>query len=63
VKFEEYPGIRDGIIIRQFPVRGASVSARDAITVVVSKQEVSSIIEQSPPQQPVLGTVAPTTTR
>ncbi len=63
VKFEEYPGIRDGIIIRQFPVRGASVSARDAITVVVSKQEASSIIEQSPPQQPALGTVAPTTTR
>lgn len=61
VKFEEYPGIRDGIIIRQFPVRGAAVSARDAITVVVSKQKASSIIEQPPPQQPGLGS-APTTT-
>ena len=46
VKFEAYPGIRDGIIIRQFPVRGAPVNARDAITVVVSKQEESGIIEQ-----------------
>lgn len=52
VKFEEYPGIADGIIIRQFPARGAPVSARDAITVVVSKQEATSITEQPPPQQP-----------
>jgi len=48
VKFEAYPGIRDGIIIRQFPLRGAPVSARDAITVVVSKQEESGIIQQPP---------------
>jgi len=46
VKFEAYPGIADGIIIRQFPLRGASVSARDPITVVVSKQEEGGIIEQ-----------------
>src|SRR5205814_2303044 len=26
VKFESYPGIADGIIIRQFPLRGAPVS-------------------------------------
>ena len=52
VKFEAYPGIADGIIIRQFPLRGAPVSARDAITVVVSKQEENGIIEQ-PQQQPV----------
>ncbi|HEV8434141.1 MAG TPA: PASTA domain-containing protein [Thermoanaerobaculia bacterium] len=45
VKFEAYPGIRDGIIIRQFPLRGAPVSAREAISVVVSKQE-EGIIEQ-----------------
>lgn len=51
VKFEAYPGIADGIIIRQFPLRGAPVSAREAITVVVSKQEESGIIEQQP-QQP-----------
>ncbi len=46
VKFEAYPGIADGIIIRQFPLRGAPVSARDPITVVVSKQEEGGIIEQ-----------------
>ena len=45
VKFEAYPGIADGIIIRQFPLRGAPVSARDPITVVVSKEE-GGIIEQ-----------------
>jgi serine/threonine-protein kinase len=39
VKFEAYPGIPDGVIIRQYPLRGASVSRRDPISVVVSKQE------------------------
>ena len=56
VKFESYPGIADGIIIRQFPLRGAPVSGRDAITVVVSRQEEGAIIEQ-PAAAP------PTTTR
>jgi beta-lactam-binding protein with PASTA domain len=51
VKFEAYPGIRDGIIIRQYPLRGAPVSGRDPITVVVSRQEETSIIEQ-PAAQP-----------
>jgi len=46
VKFEAYPGIADGVIIRQFPLRGAPVSGRDPITVVVSKQEEGGIIEQ-----------------
>jgi len=46
VKFEAYPGIADGIIIRQYPLRGAPVSGRDAVTVVVSKQEETSIIQQ-----------------
>lgn len=54
VKFEAYPGIRDGIIIRQFPLRGAPVSARDPITVVVTKQEETAIVEQP---------AAPTTTQ
>jgi serine/threonine-protein kinase len=49
VKFEAYPGIADGIIIRQFPLRGAPVSGRDPITVVVSKQEEGGIIEQPTP--------------
>ena len=39
VKYEAYPGIRDGIIIRQYPLRGAPVSSRDPISVVVSRQE------------------------
>jgi beta-lactam-binding protein with PASTA domain len=46
VKFEAYPGIRDGIVIRQFPLRGSPVSARDPITLVVTRQESTSIIEQ-----------------
>jgi beta-lactam-binding protein with PASTA domain len=54
VKFESYPGIADGIIIRQFPLRGAPVSGHDPITVVVSRQEEGGIIEQP---------AAPTTTQ
>lgn len=48
VKYEAYPGIADGIIIRQYPLRGAPVSSRDPITVVVSRQEETSIIEGPP---------------
>jgi beta-lactam-binding protein with PASTA domain len=36
VRSQVYPGIADGTIIRQFPLRGSPVSSRDAITVVVS---------------------------
>jgi eukaryotic-like serine/threonine-protein kinase len=46
VKYEAYPGIPDGIIIRQFPLRGAPVSSRDAISVVVSRAEQNGIIQQ-----------------
>ena len=45
VKYEAYPGIADGIIIRQYPLRGAPVSSRDGISVVVSRQEETSIVE------------------
>lgn len=45
VKFEAYPGIPDGIIIRQYPLRGAPVSNRDPISVVVSRQEETAIVE------------------
>ncbi|MGZ8852048.1 MAG: hypothetical protein ACXW2X_01550, partial [Thermoanaerobaculia bacterium] len=48
VKYETYPGLRDGIIIRQYPLRGAPVSGRDPITVVVTRQEDSAIVEQPP---------------
>ena len=56
VKFEAYPGLRDGIIIRQFPLRGAPVSARDAISVVVSKQEDNAIIDQGQTFNPLTNT-------
>ena len=46
VKFEAYPGIADGIIIRQFPLRGAPVSGREAISLVVSKAEETNIVQQ-----------------
>jgi beta-lactam-binding protein with PASTA domain len=52
VKFEAYPGISDGIIIRQFPLRGAPVSARDAITLVVSKQQQTGFSDQLSTVQP-----------
>jgi serine/threonine-protein kinase len=44
VKFEAYPGIEDGVIIRQYPLRGAPVSSRDPISVVVSRQEETAIV-------------------
>jgi len=56
VKFESYPGIADGIIIRQFPLRGAPVGGHDPITVVVSRQGEGGIIEQP-------AVVAPTATQ
>jgi len=48
VKFERYPGIADGIIIRQYPIPGYPVSSRDPITVVVSKQD--ALTEEQPEQ-------------
>jgi beta-lactam-binding protein with PASTA domain len=52
VKYEAYPGIADGIIIRQYPLRGAPVSSRDPISVVVSQQEETAIIEGGAPVTP-----------
>ena len=49
VKFEAYPGIPDGTIIRQYPLSGAPVSSRDPISVVVSRQKETSIVEGAPP--------------
>ena len=49
VKYEAYPGIADGVIIRQYPLRGSPVSGRDGISLVVSRQEETSIIESPPP--------------
>jgi beta-lactam-binding protein with PASTA domain len=62
VKFEAYPGIRDGVIIRQYPLRGAPISGRDAISVVVSKQEETGIIDQPPVVVPPPATATSTTT-
>lgn len=49
VKFEAYPGIADGIIIRQYPLRGAAVSTLDPISVVVSRQEEGGFAATAPP--------------
>ncbi|MDQ3281921.1 MAG: PASTA domain-containing protein [Acidobacteriota bacterium] len=52
VKYEAYPGIADGIIIRQYPLRGAPVSTRDPISVVVSRQEEVGQFAQPAPAPP-----------
>lgn len=49
VKFEAYPGIPNGIIIRQYPLRGAPVSTRDPISVVVSRQEEVGFADPNAP--------------
>jgi beta-lactam-binding protein with PASTA domain len=63
VKYEAYPGIPDGIIIRQYPLRGAPVSSREPISVVVSRQEETRVIgAEAPPAPapaPVPATVPP----
>lgn len=40
VKYESYPGIAEGTIIRQYPLPGHSVSAKDAVSLVVCKNDV-----------------------
>lgn len=45
VKYEGYPGIPDGTIIRQYPLRGAPVSSRDAISLVVARSEESAMAD------------------
>jgi serine/threonine-protein kinase len=49
VKYEAYPGIADGIVIRQYPLRGAPVSTNDPISVVVSRQEEGGFAPVPPP--------------
>jgi beta-lactam-binding protein with PASTA domain len=49
VKYEAYPGIADGTIIRQYPLRGSPVSSRDPISVVVARGEETNIIEGAAP--------------
>ena len=57
VKFEAYPGIADGIIIRQYPLRGAPVSTNDPISVVVSRQEEEGFAPVPPPEAPAVPAV------
>lgn len=52
VKFEAYPGIPDGVIIRQYPLRGAPVSTSDPISIVVSRQEEGGFAPVPPPAAP-----------
>lgn len=39
VRYESYPGLPDGVIIRQYPLPGSRVRPDDAITLVVTRQE------------------------
>lgn len=50
VKFESYPGIANGIIIRQFPLQGYRITEQNPITLVVSQEETTA----GAPPQPVL---------
>ena len=50
VRYEAYPGIPDGTIIRQYPLRGFPVSTREPISVVVSRQEELGFA--APPAEP-----------
>ncbi len=59
VKFEAYPGIADGVIIRQYPLRGAPVSTQDPISVVVSRQEEGGFAPVPVPEPAALPPTVP----
>lgn len=46
IRYETYPGIQDGTIIRQFPLPGSPVRSGDAITLVVTRQQEEGVITQ-----------------
>ncbi len=46
IRYETYPGIQDGTIIRQFPLPGSPVRAGDAITLVVTRQQEEGVFSQ-----------------
>ena len=45
-RYESYPGIQDGTVIRQVPIPGYPVSEGDVITLTISKGESDSIEDQ-----------------
>lgn len=49
VRFESYPGIADGRIIRQFPLPGFPVSQGESISLVVSKADAGVPDANAPP--------------
>lgn len=55
VKFEPYPGIADGVIIRQYPLQGSPVTRRDPISLVVTKSDAAL------PEDPLAPVAAPET--
>lgn len=44
IRYESYPGIRDGIIIRQYPLGGSPVRRGEAITLVVTREQQEGLI-------------------
>jgi eukaryotic-like serine/threonine-protein kinase len=48
VRYESYPGIREGTVIRQFPVPGAPLTEEDVITLTVSRGDEGLIQEHQP---------------
>lgn len=46
VRYESYPGLPDGRIIRQYPQAGAPVSSKDAVTLVVTRQQQTGFEQQ-----------------
>lgn len=49
VRYEPYPGIPEGTIIRQFPTAGAAVTPADAVTLVIVQNEPTLASPAPPP--------------
>lgn len=60
VRFESYPGIAEGTVIRQYPNPGAPVAQGDAITLVVARNSPApEPAAPAEPQAPALGRQTP----
>ncbi len=48
IRYESYPGIPEGIVIRQFPLAGSPLTSKDVITLTVSRGDEETILDSQP---------------
>lgn len=48
VRYESYPGVPEGVIIRQFPNPGSPLTPGDVLTLTVSRGDDDTILQSQP---------------